>query len=140
MANVEELPRALIERALGESPAESVEVSIVLLQLFSSSLSNLIGEGGFESLLQRATHRVGIDFPWLAIDRKARSSDPEFELLRRCFAAQEPEQVRLASILLFTTFIEILASLVGAHMTMLILNSALGRAHTSRNSKEQHDG
>jgi hypothetical protein len=140
MATDEELPREIIERVLSGSPESCVDVSIELLQILANSLSNIIGEDGFESLLYRTVRRVGRDFPWLQFDPRARPADPEFELFRLCFAGQDAHQVRAASGLLFGTFVDILAMLVGAHMTKLILKSALGRARAGLISKEQHDG
>jgi hypothetical protein len=140
MATDEELPREIIERVLSGSTESCVDVSIELLQILANSLTNIIGEDGFESLLYRTVRRVGRDFPWLQFDPRARPADPEFELFRLCFAGQDQEQVRAASSLLFGTFVDILAMLVGAHMTKLILKSALGRARAGLISKEQHDG
>jgi hypothetical protein len=140
MATDEELPREIIERVLSGSTESCVDVSIELLQILANSLSNIIGEDGFESLLYRTVRRVGRDHPWLQFDPRARPADPEFELFRLCFAGQDAQQVRAASSLLFGTFVDILAMLVGAHMTKLILKSALGRARAGLISKEQHDG
>jgi hypothetical protein len=53
---------------------------------------------------------------------------------------RDPIEVSAASSLLFGTFVDILAVLVGQHMTKLILKSALGRARAGLISKEQHDG
>ena len=140
MATDEELPHAIIESVLSGSPETCVDVSIELLQILANSLSNIIGEDGFESLLFRTVKRVGRDYRWLHFDPRARPADPEFELFRQCFAGQDPDQVRAASILLFGTFVDILAVLVGAHLTKLILKSALGRARGGIISKEQQDG
>ena len=140
MATDEELPSEMIERALSGSPDSCVDVSIELLQSMANSLSNVIGEDGFESLLYRAARRVSRDFPWLQFDPRARPADPEFELFRLCFVGQDPVQVRAASQLLFGTFVDILSVLVGAHMTNIIMRSALGRTRAGTISKEQHDG
>lgn len=140
MATDEELPREIIERVLSGSPENCVDVSIELLQILANSLSNIIGEDGFESLLYRTARRVGRDFSWLQFDPRARPADPEFELFRLCFVGQSADQVRAASSLLFGTLVDILVMLVGAHMTKLILKSALGRARVGLISKEQHDG
>lgn len=115
-------------------------MSIELLQMLANSLSNVIGEDGFESLLYRTVRRVGRDYPWLQFDPRSRPADPEFELFRHCFVGQDPAEVQAASILLFGTFVDILTVLVGAHLTKLILNSALARARAGTISKEQHDG
>jgi hypothetical protein len=140
MATDDELPREIIERVLSGPPETSIDVSIELLQILANALSNVIGEDGFESLLFRSARRVGNDYPWLQFDPRARPADPEFELLRLCFEGRNPRDIRAASILLFTTFVDILALLVGAHMTKLILKSALGRARAAKISKEQQHG
>jgi len=137
MADDEELPYEIIECVLAASPDECADVSIELIQILADSLSDIIGDEGFESLLFRVFHRVGRDFPWLQFDPRTRSTDPEFELLWLRFERQEPVDVRAASILLFTTLVDILVLLVGAHLTKLILNSALGRARAGNISKEQ---
>jgi hypothetical protein len=140
MANDEELPYEIIERVLAVSPERCADASIELVQILANSLCDIIGEEGFESLLFRASHRVGRDFPWLQFDPHTGPADPEFVLLRHCFEGQDPLEVRAASTLLFTTLLDILAVLVGAHLTKLILNSALGRARAGKISKERHDG
>ncbi|MES2017890.1 MAG: hypothetical protein V4484_15480 [Pseudomonadota bacterium] len=140
MATDDELPRAIIERVLSGPPEASIDVSIELLQILANALSNVIGEDGFESLLFRSARRAGNDYPWLQFDPRARPADPEFELLRHCFEGRNARDIQAASILLITTFIDILALLVGAHMTKLILESALGRARAAKLSKEQQHG
>lgn len=140
MATDDELPREIIERVLSGPPEASIDESIELLQILANALSNVISEDGFESLLFRSARRVGNDYPWLLFDPRSRPADPEFELLRLCFNGRDPNEIRAASILLFTTFVDILALLVGAHMTKLILKSALGRARAAKISKEQQHG
>lgn len=140
MATDDESPRELIASVLSGNPETAGDLSIELLQILANSLSNIIGEDGFEALLFRTARRVGNDYPWLQYDPRARPADPEFELLRVCFEGQEPADIQAASILLFTTFVDILALLVGAHLTKLILESALGRARTANISKEQQNG
>lgn len=140
MATDDEHPRDIIVRALSGAPDTCIDVSIELLQLLANSLSNVIGETGFESLLFRTVRRVGNDYPWLHFDPRARPADPEFELFRACFEGRQPAQIQAASILLFTTFVDILALLVGAHLTKIILKNALGRAHIAKISKEQQNG
>lgn len=139
MATDEELLRELIGRALSGSPDACADVSIALLQRLAKSLSNIIGEDGFNSLLFRTAYRVGNDYPCLRFDPRALPADPEFGVLRRCFEGQEPEQALAASMFFFSTFTDVLLSLIGTHLTTLILNSALGGASAGTGSKEQND-
>jgi hypothetical protein len=139
MATDEELLRELIGRALSGSQDACADVSIALLQNLSKSLSHVIGDDGFNSLLFRTAHRTGHDYPWLRFDPRTLPADPEFAALRRCLEGQQPDEARAASMRLFSTFIDVLASLIGAHLTTLILNSALGGASAATSSKEQND-
>ena len=140
MATDDELPRNVIARALSGPPETRVDVSIELLQMLANSLSNVIGEAGFESMLFRTVRRVGNQYPWLHFDPRARPADPEFELFRNCFEGQSLADIEASSNLLFITFVDILALLVGQHMTNLILKTALGRGHAAKMSKEQQHG
>lgn len=140
MATDDELPRDIIARVLSGPPEECLDISIELLQRLANSLNNVFGEEAFEALLFRSARRVGNDYRWLHFDPRARPADPEFELFRTCFAGQDPADIQAASILLFTTFVDILALLVGAHLTKSILKTALGRAHAAKISKEQQNG
>lgn len=140
MATDEDSPRAIIELALARDPGAVVDTSIELLELLASSLIGMIGEQAFETLLFRSAHRVNAEFPWMIFDPRARPADPEFHLLRRCFEGQSLTQASAASTLLFNTLIDILSTLIGTHMTMLILQSATGRAEAIKKSKEQDNG
>lgn len=140
MATDDDTPRAIIGHALSRNPDAIVNTSIQLLELLANSLIGIIGEQGFETLLFRSVHRVNLEFPWMMFDPRAQPADPEFNLLRRCFEGQDPVQAKAASTLLFNSFIDILALLIGEHLTMLILHAALGRVGAEKISKEQHDG
>ena len=96
--------------------------------MLAESLSNVIGEEGFESLLLRSVRRAGTRHPWLQMDPRERLGDPEFEQQRQLFQDRDPAEVRAASLLLFNTLVDTLATLVGAHLTTLLLTSALASA------------
>jgi hypothetical protein len=140
MATDDNSPRAIIAHALSSDPNEVVNTSIDLLERLANGLIGTIGEQGFETLLYRSAHRVSLDFPWMLFDPRARPSDPEFNLMRLCFEGQDLAQSRDAIVLLFNTFIDILSLLIGEHLTMLILQTALGNAGAGKISKEQDNG
>lgn len=140
MAIDEDAPRAIIGQLLAANPDEAVDTSIEVLELLANSLVGIIGEQGFETLLYRSAHRVNLDFPWLMYDPRTKPADPEFNLLRDCFEGQTPAQSNAAVELLLTTLIDTLAVLIGDHMTMMIVQPALGRASARNKSKEQHNG
>ena len=139
MATDEELLRERIGQALSGRPDACTEVSLALLQSLAKSLSQLIGAEGVDSLLFRIARRVSTEYPWIPLGPRILSSDPEFATWRSCFEAQEPGQARAASMLFFGTLIDVLASLIGAHLTTLIFKSALGGANAATSSKEQND-
>lgn len=140
MATDEDSPRAIITRLLASDPDDAVNTSIEVLELLANSLVGIIGEQGFETLLYRSAYRVNLDFPWLLYDPRTRPPDPEFNLLRECFEGYPAAQTHAASELLLTTLIDILAVLIGEHMTRLIVQPALGHASAGNKSKEQQNG
>ena len=139
MATDEELLRELIGQTLSGRPDAYAEVSVDLLQSLAKSLSQLIGTDGTDSLLFRVARRVSLEYPWFQFGPGTLALDPEFAELSSCLEAQEPGQARDASVLFFGSLIDVLASLIGAHLTTLIFNSALGGAPAATRSKEQND-
>ena len=140
MATDDDSPRTVIARLLAHAPDDAVNACIETLELLANSLVGMIGEQGFNTLLYRSAHRVNLDFPWLLYDPRKGPADPEFNLLRECFVGQTTAQVLGASELLLTTLIDILAVLIGDHMTKVIVQPALSRANARTNSKEQVNG
>lgn len=140
MAIDDDAPRAIIATMLAAAPERAVDTSIEILELLANSLVGIIGEQGFETLLYRSAHRVNLDFPWLLYDPRIRPADPELHRLRECFTGQPPAQAAAAVELLLTTLVDILAVLIGEHMTMLIVRPAVDRASARNTSKEQHNG
>lgn len=118
----------MVQRFIAAVPKTADIASVALLQMLADALGNVIGEEGFESLLSRSIRRAGLSYPWLQLDPRERSADPEFEQLRRVFRGREPAEAQAASMLLFTTLVDTLIILVGAHLTTLILTSALASA------------
>lgn len=128
MATDEHLPHDLVQRFIAAVPETAGVASVELLQMLANALGNVIGEDGFESLLSRSIRRAGARYPWLQLDSRERPADPEFEQLRKAFQGRDPAEAHAASMLLFTTLVDTLAILVGAHLTTLILTSALASA------------
>lgn len=139
MATNEELLHELIRRALSGRPDACAEVSVALLQSLAKSLSQIIGPDGIDSLLFRVARRVSNEYPWFHFSPRTFAVDPDFAELGSCLKAQEPGQACAASILFFDSLIDVLASLIGAHLTTLIFKSALGGANVAINGKEQND-
>ena len=128
MATEEELLRELIGNALARRPDACADVTVTLIQHLATALIPIIGDEGFDSLLGRTSHRVSHAYPWFRIDPADLPANRELAAMRCCFDGQAPDQAHAASMLLFGTFFDVLASLIGSHLTTLILNSALGGA------------
>lgn len=121
-------PRDMVEHFLA-SAAETVAVAgVELLQILGRSLRDVIGEEGFDSLLLRSLRRAGARYPWLQLDDKERPGEPEFVQWLQACRGRDPVEVQAAYMLLFTTFVDTLSVLIGAHLTTLILTSALACA------------
>ncbi len=128
MATDENLPHDLVQRFIAAVPETAGIASVELLQMLADSLSNVIGEEGFESLLSRSIRRAAVRYRWLELDPRERRADPEFEQLRQAFQGRDPLEAQDASTLLFSTLVDTLTTLVGAHLTTLLLTSALASA------------
>ena len=128
MATDENIPHGLVQRFIDAVPGTAGTASVELLQMLANALNNVIGEEGFESLLMRSVRRASVRYPWLELDPRERHGDPEFEQLRQAFQGRDPTEAQGASMLLFITLVDTLTVLVGAHLTTLILTSALASA------------
>ncbi|MES2324552.1 MAG: hypothetical protein V4633_20030 [Pseudomonadota bacterium] len=140
MATDDDSSHAIIERFLASERLGAVDLSVQLAQLLAGALAGIIGEIGFQSILLRSVVRTARAVPWLTYDARSYASDPEFEHLRQCLTGQEPAAVLAATRQLFKTFIDILVSLIGEHLTLVILRTAVSHAMTGNTPKEQHNG
>lgn len=140
MATDDDSSHAIIERFLASDRLAAVDLSVQLAQLLAGALVGIIGELGFQSILLHGVARTAHAFSWLTYDPQTYSSDPEFEHLRQCLSGREAAVVLAASRQLFKAFIDILVSLIGEHLTLVILRSALSHAMTGKTAKEQHNG
>ena len=115
----------MVEHFIAAAPGTAGVASVELLQVLANSLSDVIGEAGFESLLSRSMRRASAVHPWLQLDLRDRPGDPEFEQLLLASRGRDPVEVQTAYMLLFATFVDTLSVLIGAHLTTIILTSAI---------------
>ena len=118
----------MVEHFIATAAGTVGVASVELLQILASALSAVIGEDGFRSLLMRSMRQASASYPCLQLDLKERPGDREFEQLLQACQGCEPEEVQAAYMLLFTTFVDTLSMLIGAHLTTIILTSALASA------------
>ena len=87
----------------------------------------IVGDGGFNSLYERAITLTQVTFPWLtATSPPSQEATNGFVELATCLEGPPPEQARAANNLLLTTFTDILAMLIGEDLTIQLLRSAWG--------------
>ena len=109
-----------------QRPDAMVEVSVHLWERLAIELISIIGEGGFQSLYSRSIHLASATYPWLAPSRIPQQTKSRFEGLKISLEGQDPAKASEASITLLTTFVDILAVLIGELLTTSILRSAWG--------------
>lgn len=103
-----------------------VDSTISLWERLASELISIIGEGGFQSLYARSVHLARAAFPWIVPTHSGADADPRFADLRMSLEGRDFTEAGEASIALLITFIDILALLIGEHLTTSILRSAWG--------------
>lgn len=137
----------IVRNAVLQRPDAIVATSLYLWQRLSQELILIIGEGGFQSMYFRSLHLAAVRFPWLPLPPAGplmrKSAAPvalsvpssagsaalsRFAVLVASLEAQALEQAAEASIALLCTFIDILAMLIGEHLTTSILHAAWGNA------------
>jgi hypothetical protein len=128
MATTDAQPHQMIRRAITRRPDAIPGVTIDLWERLASQLISIIGEGGFDSLYSRSVHLTNATFPWLAVSHPppAQQTDSRFAGLKTSLEGRDFTEASEASITLFITFIDILALLIGEHLTTSILHSAWG--------------
>lgn len=109
-----------------QRPEAIVDVSILLWEKLARELVSIIGEGGFQSLYKRSLHLTTPAFPWMTSCSSLVPNGSGLEELRNCLAAQNSTTAGEASTALLITFIDILALLIGEHLTSSILRMAWG--------------
>ena len=97
----------------------------------------LVGEGGFNSLYERCISLTQIIFPWLVIGLPLPRNANRFTELQQRFDEQSISDTNAANNQLLITFTDLLASLIGEQITVVILHTAMGHSKTSGNSAKE---
>ncbi len=148
----------IIKRLMAQHTENVADAAINLWEPMTTRIISLVGEGGFNSLYARSAFLSQLAFPWLTASsppahrqltassppahRQLTASSPpsqtdlRFAELKICFEGQTPEQAREANSLLLITFTDILAALIGEHLTTSILRSAWGNGASDWLDKE----
>ena len=103
------------------SVATIADSAVSLWHDVATALSPIIGQQGVAALYNRSLHLVAATHPWLKTAQEDSTRIPTFELLHRTLLLQAPRHAATAAADLFTTFNQILASLIGASLTERLL-------------------
>lgn len=116
-----------------QQPEAVVATSLHLWQCLSLSLISIIGDSGFQSMYIRSLFLAAARFPWLPrsshVAMLKNGNTTRFDTLHAALAAQaqqDAHEAAEAGIVMLQTFVDILALLIGEHLTTSILVSAWG--------------
>lgn len=127
-----DLPRHQLIRTLtAQHPEKMPDAAIGLWGQMATQIISIVGEGGFNSLYARSVFLTQSNFPWLE-ERAPPQTEHRFAKLKTSLAGQTPAQASAANSLLLITFTDILATLIGEHLTASILGSAWGNDASDR--------
>ena len=116
----------LIGRAVLRRPEAVIDVTILLWEKLAVELTSTIGVGDFQSVYSRSGILAAARYPWIALHSSSQQTDLQFAGLRRSLEGRDFAEAGEASIVLLSTFLEILTSLIGELLMTNLLHSAWG--------------
>lgn len=116
----------MIRQAVMKRPDAIVNTTIQLWEQLAAELISIIGEGGFQSLYARSLHLTSATYPWIVPGQPWQSGESRFAGLQKSLEGRDAAQASEAGIALLTTFVDILATLIGELLTTNMLRSAWG--------------
>ncbi len=136
METTENSRRQLIASALTQHPDAVVQTTVRLWRQLAPELISIIGEGGFKPLYARSIRLASRQYPWMAHDATKAAGQDGFAELQACLQGQDASQANLASLALFTVFLDVLASLIGEELTTHLLHSAWSKETSETPAKD----
>lgn len=115
--------RRKLAKCTGEAPNAGAiaEATLSTWHQVAARLSPVIGERGTDALLSRSVHLTGNAYPWLAMAGDQADQESRLAAIKTRLAGCETDTATEASYTLFTTFVELLAALIGASLTERLL-------------------
>ena len=104
-------------------PDELASAAVRLCETLLKTLSPLLGDGGSQALLRRSLNLAEETFPFYREARNA-EGDSLLKAVGACLRGQKLNVSREASIALLLTFVELLATFIGARLTWQLLQEA----------------
>jgi DNA-binding FadR family transcriptional regulator len=129
----------LIEAALAGHGGPVADATVQLWRRLAPELIGIIGELGFATLYARSIRLTRLRYAWIRQDSGLHSTFDFFQQLQQCLQAQDEAQARQASLLLFTHFLNTLASLIGEALAEHLLRSAWQRQASDTDGKQAND-
>ena len=126
---MEKLTAQLQEQLLviaAQPPKEAVDFMIRSWEALAARLTPIIGDDGFQSLLERSLHLTSKNFSWLVMDLGAWDHSKRFSALKTNLNCRTPSEAAAAGLALLTTFVETLVVLLGVPLASNVLRSAWG--------------
>jgi hypothetical protein len=109
----------------------TLQQAIATWELLARKFGTLIGQNGVKLILGRSLDRVRPQFPWLPPAKGALLIH-----LQEAYGLQAPADAVAANCALLEAFIDLLATLIGAGLTVQFLRSALADDSAAPNQLE----
>ena len=115
-------------RQRADSTSDSNAIAAATVETWrqiAAQLGPVIGARGVEVLFDRALHRIGAPFPWLATTENPGDSGSMLQNLKAQLASQPTAVATRVSSELFTSFTELLENLIGKSLTERLIAPVL---------------
>lgn len=116
----------LIRRTLLRRPQAVIDVTVLLWEKLAAEIVSLIGDAGFQSIYFRSGVLAASHYPWMILNSSLKQAELQFAGLRNSLEGRNLAEISEASVVLLTTFLEILASLIGEFLMIKLLQTAWG--------------
>lgn len=136
MENSDLLRHQIIKNLIAPDTEKVADVAVSLWEPMATKIIEIVGEGGFNSLYARSVFITHPTYSWLDTHAPSTSPNHRFMELKTSFERQTSAHASAANSLLLINFTDILAVLIGEHLTMSILRSAWGNDAFEKVDKE----
>jgi len=127
----------LIKNYVALYAEKDAEGLISLWERIAIEIVALVGNGGFNSLYERCIGLTQTNYPWLIVSPTLPPGAGRFTELRQLFSEQSITQTNAANNQLLITFSDLLASLIGEQITIVILHTAMNHRKTDSTSTKE---
>jgi hypothetical protein len=115
--------------AEGASSQKMADAAVDEWRAIELSLSPIVGKSGVAALYKRAIHLIRDAYPWLAAAHDGNGPFGDFLPLHTALSQQNRANAIDANVALYTSFHNILISLIGASLTQRLLYPLENSSH-----------